>query len=281
MPLQLIEDAAGDARNAQFLAVASELAYLPDAEGVPAFKEQLGLDARLVSVDNTQAYVAGNDDHLVVAFRGTEGAGSIDGLKDILLTDALNLLIVPEGRLGTDLIAAGVGARFHQGFVNAIAEIWDPLFAATDAEMKRLERPLWLTGHSLGGALALLGGWLFQRKFVNVHQIYTYGGPMIGNTIAVQAMDKEFPGKIFRYVNSADPVPLLPTFSLIANEYGHCEKACVVGDASVGGMAELCKSIAGSAVDGLLKGTLIDDVWSIIKARVDAHFIVNYRKLIQ
>jgi len=54
------------------------------------------------------------------------------------------------------LAAAGVGARFHQGFVDAIAEVWEPVYAAVDQELKAAERPLWITGHSLGAALALL-----------------------------------------------------------------------------------------------------------------------------
>src|SRR5262249_26267338 len=161
--------------NAQALAIASELAYLPQAEGGPAYKEQLGLDATLYSVGNTQAFVGINDKHLVVAFRGTESPTTIDGLKDWLLTNASNLLILPEGQLGTGLAAAGVGARFHQGFVNAIADIWDPVFKTVKAERDKSDRPLWLTGHSLGGALALLAAWLFNRKFVPVHQIYTFG----------------------------------------------------------------------------------------------------------
>jgi hypothetical protein len=58
----------------QTLALASDLAYLAEPEGVEGFRSQLGLEARLFSVGNTQAYVATNDDHIVVAFRGTEFA---------------------------------------------------------------------------------------------------------------------------------------------------------------------------------------------------------------
>src|SRR5262249_40148981 len=159
---------------------------------------------------NTQVYVAGNDDHLVVAFRGTESPTTLDGLKDWLLTDAVNLLIVPEGRIGTDFIAAGVGARFHQGFMTALDAIWDPLFAAVAAEQKREERPLWVTGHSLGGALAQLAAWRFRRKFLSVHQVFTYGAPMVGNDVAKEAFDREFPNRIYRYVHPVDLVPKLP-----------------------------------------------------------------------
>src|SRR5215813_12439376 len=102
MTTQLVEDAAGDSRNAEALSTASELAYLSGDEGASAFKNKLSLDGKLQSVGNTQAWLLQNDDHVVVAFRGTEAPTSLDGIKDWLLTDALNLLIVPEGRLGTD-----------------------------------------------------------------------------------------------------------------------------------------------------------------------------------
>jgi hypothetical protein len=96
----LREDDRGDAANAAFLCEASELAYLPEPEGTRGFAEQLGLSARLFSAGNTQTWLAVDDDAIVVAFRGTESPTSIDGLKDILVTDALNLLVVPEGRVG-------------------------------------------------------------------------------------------------------------------------------------------------------------------------------------
>lgn len=81
MTLQLIEDAFGDPRNACAMAMASDLAYLPAQEGAEAFRSKLGMEAVLISVDNTQVYVAQNDEHIVAAFRGTESPTSIDGLK--------------------------------------------------------------------------------------------------------------------------------------------------------------------------------------------------------
>src|SRR5215471_14982091 len=204
MPLELIEDAKGDARNAHFLALASDLSYLSQAEGAEAFRSQLGLEARLISVGNTQVYVATNNDHIVIAFRGTESPTTIDGLKDWLLTDAANLLIQPEGDLGTDFAAAGVAARWHQGFMKALSCIWDPVTETVLAERKKSDRPIWITGHSLGGALALLAAWRFKRKFVPIHQIYTFGAPMVGNGETAEAIDRELPDRIFRYVNDED-----------------------------------------------------------------------------
>jgi hypothetical protein len=64
--------------------------------------------------------------HVVVAFRGTESPTSLDGLKGILLTDAMNLLVVPEGRLGHDLAAAGgllCGTLIDEAWQGITAEV--------------------------------------------------------------------------------------------------------------------------------------------------------------
>jgi hypothetical protein len=284
MVLELVEDAKGDNRNCRALAVASNLAYLPESEAVEKFRAQLGLEARLLSVKNTQAYLATNDNHIVVAFRGTESPTSLDGLKDCLLTDAANLLIMPEGDLGTDFVAAGVGARFHLGFVKALADIWDPLLAGVDAERKKNDRPIWITGHSLGGALAQMAAWRFKRKFINVHQVYTFGAPMVGNVEAAAAFDREFPDQNFRYVNFPDPVPKLPTMSLIANHYRHCGKEILLGAAAATGAitstAAFLEQMAAKAADGVMNATLIDDIWNGLHERLSAHFLDNYQKLI-
>lgn len=282
MPQELIEDALGDARNATAMALASDYAYHGPDAGAKAYREEFGMDAKLFSVGNTQVWVANNDDHILLAFRGTEAPTSIEGLKDWLLTDAMNLLILPEGRLGTDFVAAGVGARFHVGFLNAFAAIWDPLLADVQAEVKRKERPVWVTGHSLGGALAMMATWMFYRKFVSIHQVYTYGAPMIGNVAACEAFDKAFPDKIYRYVNSTDPVPRLPTLSLVANDYSHCLKEVGLGDAklSVANAIELFAAMGKQAVNGLLNPSQIGEFWEGVKSRVAAHGLDCYRQML-
>jgi triacylglycerol lipase len=280
MPGKLFEDEFGNPRNAHALATAADLAYLPESAAVPAFRERLGLEAKLVSAGNTQCYVATDGEHIVAAFRGTEAPTSIEGLKDWLLTDAVTLLIMPEGDLGTDFAAAGVGTRWHQGFIRGLNEIWAPTLTAVEAERKKSDRPLWITGHSLGGALALLAGWRFKRKFIPVHQIYTFGAPMVGCSKASAAIDREFGKKVYRYVNDLDPVPKLPTVSLLANEYGHCQKEVLLGvaAAAAGGAAggspfgEFAKRTAG----GVLSGTLVDDFWKVIHDRIGAHAMALY-----
>jgi hypothetical protein len=271
----------GSLANAQYLAAASDLAYYNAPEGPAKFKNELGLDATLFSVGNTQAYVGTDDNHIVVVFRGTEAPTSVEGLKDWLLTDADNYLMVPEGQIGTDFAAAGVGARFHRGFMTALADIWDPVCAAVEAELRKKERPLWVTGHSLGGALALLASWRFLRKTIDVYRVYTFGGPMVGNETAVKAFDRELEGKVYRFVHGPDIVPRLPTVSLVANAYGHCLTEVHIGVVEAAGAAAESASAffsklaagAGQALDKVR----MDRIWERLVQGVSAHDIARYR----
>ncbi|MCU0704994.1 MAG: lipase family protein [Fimbriiglobus sp.] len=278
--MPLTEDAYGDAKNALYLADACDFAYLPQDQGGPKYQE-LGLTAKLISVDNTQAYVGYDDNNLVVAFRGSEAPITVDGLKDWFLTNADNLLIQPTGRLAEEFVAAGVGARWHQGFVNAITEIWDPLYAEVSALQQERERCFWITGHSLGGALAMLASWLFFRKTMKPHQTYTFGAPMVGNKVVAEAFEREFGKKISRFANGPDPVPLLPMMSLAANDFVHPGQPLPAGavDATANLISYLAEA-AGSMVQGVLSLDIKERVWGAVMARVNAHLMPDYRKLI-
>jgi hypothetical protein len=287
MSLSLDVSAGGSPSNALYLAKACDLAYYPEAEGVPRFRSELGLEARLISVDNAQVYVTQDDRSIVVAFRGSEAPTTLDGLKDWLLTNANNYLILPTGRAGTDFAAAGVGARFHRGFLEALEMVWEPLLAAVDQAQKAKERPLWITGHSLGGALALLAAWRLQRNFMAVQEVVTFGAPMIGNEAASQAFAREFPGKIFRYVDLEDVVPHLPTVSLIANAYSHCLTEVGLSAAQAAGAQvalaalQAADGAAGGDAQAQLDPVAVEQVWEMVKGRIASHMIANYQARVQ
>jgi hypothetical protein len=277
MSLQLVDDTPGDLRSAAYLGVACELAYHPEAQGAAGFREKLGLVARLISVNNTQVYVGENDRSVVVAFRGSEAPDTLDGFQDWLVTNANNFLILPEGRIGTDFAAAGVGARFHKGFLEALADVWEPLFVAVDTALKNKERPLWVTGHSLGGALALLASWRFLQQFLPVHEVCTFGAPMVGNDAAAQAFQRELPGKIFRYVDAMDIVPKLPTISLIANAYTHCLAEQVLGGSATADAADAAAALhALSERSAEAQGLPIEGLWTCVKDRIAHHMVASY-----
>ena len=262
--------------QAHYLATACDLAYLNSKLAKDAFSDQLGLTGTLVSVDNTQAFVGENDDAIVIAFRGSQSPTSLDGVKDWLLTNARNFLVVPEGRLGTDFAAAGVGARFHRGFMQALEEIWPLLFSRVDEAFGKRERPVWVTGHSLGGALALLCAWRMHRQFVSIEQVVTFGAPMIGNHLAAEAFQREFPNRIFRYVDVGDLVPRLPMVSLLSNDYDHCQQEIVVGTNTIEAAADTIATVAKSSIDGAITSGVVDAMWGEISKGMPSHLMNNY-----
>lgn len=275
MALALNPQAAGRSDlNALYLATACDLAYLPQDQGRAEFAAKLGLDAKLVSVDNTQCYVCENEAVIVLAFRGSEIPNSIDGFKDWLLTNAKNFLVLPAGKIGTDFVAAGVGARFHRGFMESLDEIWAPLFSAVDAVVAKQDRPLFVTGHSLGGALAMLAAWRLQRQMIPVHNVYTFGAPMVGNDVAAKAFEKEFPHRIYRYVDGGDMVPTLPTVSMFSNEYWHCLTEVVVGGTAHA--SDTIKALASGSPEVSMSQAVMDGVWTKATSGIQKHLMGNY-----
>jgi hypothetical protein len=101
---------------------------------------------------------------------------------------------------------------------------------------------------------------------------------MIGNRVACEAINREFAGKIFRYVNGRDPVPKLPTMSLVANEFVHVDAERLVGRDPVTRLTDLLGAVASKAAGGLLSGTLLDEAWGTLNAEVANHFLDRYRE---
>src|SRR5262245_12835126 len=131
VPLKPFElDLAGHyLRNAYHLAVMSRLAYSVDP--VQADRD-LGLafdSVESFDTGQTEGFVAGNEWHVVLVFRGTDHPR--DWLRNL---DTVQV--------------SGYGGRVHQGFHNALMECW----VTVVTRLKRLRthgQLLWITGHSL------------------------------------------------------------------------------------------------------------------------------------
>ena len=104
---------------------------------------------------------------------------------------------------------------------------------------------------------------------------------MVGNQKACDAIDREFSGMISRYANGNDPVPKLPGLSLIANEFAHVKTERVVGTDPMTSLAQFLGGIGSKAVEGMLSGGLIDEVWKHIIDRVAAHSLDTYDSLLK
>lgn len=146
---------------------------------------------------DTQAFLAKNDEFAVLAFRGTETAKKVDIKIDI----QASRLSVLEGRV-------------HTGFNLAYDSV------AKDVEKSVLTvegLPLYITGHSLGAALATVATQRLEhnpRIREMIAACYTFGSPRVGNS----HYDMEFKSPIYRVVNNTDIVTVIP---LLAMGYIH------------------------------------------------------------
>lgn len=103
------------------------------------------------------------------------------------------------------------GVRVHRGFYTA----YEPVSKSVELCISALvdQFPLYsvyITGHSLGGALAVFAALdiALLRPDVPV-TLYTYGQPRVGNRDFAQWFDAHIPNS-FRTVNNSDIVPSLP-----------------------------------------------------------------------
>ncbi|MGW8375203.1 lipase family protein [Streptomyces sp. ODS28] len=188
-----------------WLAKASELAYQDD-EQVHAKMQEWGFDrVRCLSGRNpgplpmadTQAVVAGSGNMVIVAFRGTEPTKVRDWLSDVNAPGS-----------------AGPGGHgmVHVGFNQALDAVFTQL-KDTLAEFRDQGQTLWITGHSLGGALAMLAAARlhFEDPRLLADGVYTFGQPRTCDSALAESYDSAFATRHYRFVNNNDIVTQLPT----------------------------------------------------------------------
>lgn len=138
--------------------------------------------------NGTQAILLENNEYIFLGFRGTE-ATSIRDIK----ADANAIITVCKS-----------GGKIHSGFDKAFSQLSVEIQTLLNKD-EFINKPLFITGHSLGGALATVA----TKKLTHeggIAACYTFGSPRVGDmdwTINIKT-------PIYRIVNAADPVTMLP-----------------------------------------------------------------------
>ena len=107
----------------------------------------------------------------------------------------------------TDFNAVQSADNLHEGFRAAVETVWPRIEAAISATPAQ---PLFFTGHSLGGALAVLAAFRAAAAFQGRPTVvYTFGSPRTGGV----AFFGNYPlgNSTFRLVHGTDVVPTVPT----------------------------------------------------------------------
>ncbi len=148
--------------------------------------------------EGTQAILVENDKHVILAFRGTES----NSIKDIK-SDAKAISKKDAS-----------GGKIHSGFEEAYQKVAFDIEIALDSQALR-KKPLFITGHSLGGALATIAAKKINHK-AGIAACYTFGSPRVGDEIWIS--DIKTP--LYRLVNAADCVTMLPPSSELITVFG-------------------------------------------------------------
>lgn len=177
-------------RAALSLASASKLAYRDSDAVRQVVEEDWGLNmSTFVQAGGTQGFVAQSHSAVLVAFRGTEE------LADWLANMNISAETVPYGKV-------------HRGFHDAymlVAEAVKPLVLEAANQSKSLV----FTGHSLGGALAMLLA-MDLPDHVDVAGLYTFGQPKTASNKASEAISARHGHAYHRFVNDQDVVARIP-----------------------------------------------------------------------
>jgi len=148
---------------------------------------------------NTEGIVFATDYHVCVAFKGT------GNLYDLLTDMRFDRYVIQNFMV-------------HHGMCMAVSEVASDLIQCINKMLEdNPQRKLFITGHSLGGGLAIL----FAAKYMMSEEtaqpkalegIYTFAAPRVGDRAFAEAYNALLKEKTFRVVNYRDFVPSLPPF---------------------------------------------------------------------
>jgi triacylglycerol lipase len=119
-----------------------------------------------------------------------------------------------------------LGIYVHTGFQKALHELYDSVSLKLDTAYDTR-----ITGHSLGGALAVLLTYYLTVDGYRLERTVTFGQPKVTNREGVEKFKKV---SLLRVINSRDPVAYVPPLSYVTtlnSPYQHAGGALVLQDA--------------------------------------------------
>lgn len=126
----------------------------------------------------------------------------------------------------TDFTAAPSATGLHGGFESAVATVWPDIKAAIE-NRRDGEQALFFTGHSLGGALAILAaGRALSELKVAATAVYTFGSPRTGGVDFFNSYTPQLGNSTFRLVHGGDIVPTVPPSQPIDFRHVGCALQC-------------------------------------------------------
>ena len=159
--------------------------------------------------DETQGFIASTGKKMLIVFRGS------DSLKDWVTNARFKKRVLPYDVMNSRI-------RVHSGFIEAYHLIRD--FIHAHIETHKPEEVI-VTGHSLGGALAILCALDIEYNFDVKPKCIVFGCPRVGNLHFKRSFNRRIPD-LTRVVNGCDIVTRIPSIFML---YFHAGRKFNIG----------------------------------------------------
>lgn len=158
--------------------------------------------------------------------------------------------------------------KLHQGFASGARAILTEIKPYLKAD-----QPIQLTGHSLGGAIAVVLGMYLEKSDFNVAQIITFGQPKVTN-VAGAELFTDLP--LIRVVTPDDIVPLVPPISPLQirdlDIYWHMGVEVILdGDGKYSEVSGIQSALRATKFTSSIPG----------QKNINAHMMTEYIRLIE
>ena len=171
-------------------------AYLDGKEAKPKMKELGFTGHKFFENDGAQCHAVWNKEMYVLCFRGTEP----DEISDVLA----DLNAIPRGAMTHGWV--------HSGFRGELDKLWEDVVEHLN---KHQGKKLYITGHSLGAAMATLATSRIE-EFRKIEQLTTFGSPRVGTRKFVKNIQTPH----MRFVNNNDIVTKVPLWIMGYKHHG-------------------------------------------------------------
>ena len=195
--------------NAWWMAECALLAYDEEAvvkdtlQDVKTFTKDDELHLEWINQGSTQGFMLEADEFFLLAVRGTEFYSFSDITKNPMKILGVVKDLLADAQLTLKPLKDQADSDFQvvEGFLNEFEKIHDQVRTFIDAS----DKPVWLTGHSLGAAVVTLTA--FNYGLEKINGLYTFGSPCVGDQDFANKFDQKKLNQIcFRYANGNDLV---------------------------------------------------------------------------
>ncbi|GMH45328.1 hypothetical protein BSKO_13285 [Bryopsis sp. KO-2023] len=218
-------------------------------------------------VCDTKVMVAWNDHTILVCFRGTYSATNVwtdlQFWRTVHSPPRGNYLLRSRPLVHKGFIKSWTASSLNHRILNVVIRIMN----SGGRKFDKAKAKVFVAGHSLGGALAVLAAFDIARYCgVGGDRItcYTYGAPRVGNHAFAREYDQLVPNT-WQIINDEDLIPRMPKFWVLFKHVGS-------------------KVIINQCGDMIVKPYLVEvslyRMFSFFKSSssVAQHSLMNYRK---